>query len=447
MNYLSKPHTEQQLEALAVGGNTTIAGAEFCSLRAHVRKAVELGDIRQPLTGVQIAGLNKATCIAILLGQEAPALTPLPEPDDSNTVKALKATPTPTPPPPAAAPSNAQPAVEQAFAVLAQAFGGKVSSEEIKQQVADITRPEMEKLRDVAGMMLQAIEASKQENEKLRAELRAGTPQLIEVRTEDGGNIRKVGRQHFLFPLLLKIMASRSHAYLAGPAGSFKTSTSHAAAESLGLPFYATSVCQQTTKTDLLGFFVPGTGQYMPTDFRRAFENGGVFLLDEIDAGNANVLAVLNAALANSAMGFPDGMIQRHRDFILIAAGNTYGQGANREYVGRNQLDAATLDRFAFVDFPYDTGLEAEYCGVSGRPSPAVNLSQGGTPTADAWLDRVAAVRASAEKQKIRAVFSTRASIMGVKLAAQGIGQSWLEKLLLWKGLDQATKDKITAGI
>jgi cobaltochelatase CobS len=443
---LPTPFDQADLEALQVGSNAMLTrnGVTYVSLRAHVRKAVENGDIKQPLTGVQIAGLNKAACIALLMGETVET----PEPMEKRATPPQVSATAPvavTLPAPAQVQAAAPAAVEGAFAILAQAFGGKVNADEIKAQVDGIMLPHATKAAEVIGLMQKSIVAMRGEHDKVIAELRAGKPVTIEIKQPDG-TVKDCGRQHYLFPLLLKIMESRSHAYLAGPAGSFKTSTAHAAANAVGLPFYATSVCQQTTKTDLLGFFVPGTGQYMPTDFRRAFENGGVFLLDEIDAGNANVLAVLNAALANSSMGFPDGMIPRHKDFILIAAGNTYGQGASRQYVGRNQLDAATLDRFAFVDFPYDEGLEAQYCGIEGKASPALNIAEGGSITADGWLARVHAVRKSAEKQGVRAVFSTRASIMGVKLAGQGIGKAWLERMLLWKGMDDATKAKVQAG-
>ena len=42
----------------------------------------------------------------------------------------------------------------------------------------------------------------------------------------------------------------------------------------------------------------------------------------------------------------------------MIAAGNTIGHGADYEYVGRNQLDAASLDRFAIVQIDYSVEIE-----------------------------------------------------------------------------------------
>ena len=50
--------------------------------------------------------------------------------------------------------------------------------------------------------------------------------------------------------------------------------------------------------------------------------------------------------------------MEAHPDFRVIAAGNTIGHGADFEYVGRNQLDGASLDRFAVVRIDYSKTIE-----------------------------------------------------------------------------------------
>jgi hypothetical protein len=50
------------------------------------------------------------------------------------------------------------------------------------------------------------------------------------------------------------------------------------------------------TPFDLLGF-KDATGKAVHTELRKAWEHGGVFLCDEMNAGNANVLATANALL------------------------------------------------------------------------------------------------------------------------------------------------------
>ena len=122
----------------------------------------------------------------------------------------------------------------------------------------------------------------------------------------------------------------------------------------------------------LLGRLLPvgdnGQFAYVPAEFVERYEKGGVFLLDEIDAADSNTLLVINAALANGHLALPNRpkkpVAKRHGDFICIAAANTWGKGADRAYVGRNQLDDATLDRFRIgcVPMDYDPAVEAQLC-------------------------------------------------------------------------------------
>ena len=49
---------------------------------------------------------------------------------------------------------------------------------------------------------------------------------------------------------------------------------------------------------------------------------------------------------------------QKWAQLRVISAGNTFGLGADYEYVGRNQLDMASLDRFAVVEIDYDKEIE-----------------------------------------------------------------------------------------
>lgn len=109
-------------------------------------------------------------------------------------------------------------------------------------------------------------------------------------------------------------------------------------------------------------------GEYVESDFVRLYENGGVFLFDEIDAADANTLLVINSALANGYMSVPNRKekqrAERHENFICIVAGNTWGKGSV-EYAGRNRLDSAFMDRFtvAKLEIDYDTDLEGKIAG------------------------------------------------------------------------------------
>lgn len=142
---------------------------------------------------------------------------------------------------------------------------------------------------------------------------------------------------------------------LIGPAGSGKNFAISQIAEGLGLPMHYTNNASNEFK--LTGFIDAG-GTYRETEFYKAFSQGGIFFLDEIDNSDPSALIVINSALANGYMAFPHETIERHPDFRCVAAANTWGAGSNLQYVGRNVLDGATLDRFDMVFFDYDRKLE-----------------------------------------------------------------------------------------
>lgn len=246
------------------------------------------------------------------------------------------------------------------------------------------------------------------QNDEQRAELMklAESTRRVEIKTPKG-NKKIDGVTHENFELLVKTVAADLPVFMVGPAGTGKTHSAQLAAESLGLDFYSISVGSQTSKSDLIGY-MSATGTYISTAFRKAFEHGGVFLLDEADAGNSNVLILLNAALSNGYMAFPDGMIHAHDDFRLIATANTFGTGASRQYVGRNQLDAATIDRFTNIVWEIDERIEAVMAGADENGKR--------------WLNVVRAVRRRVvDEMELRVVISPRATQRGAKLLAAGV--------------------------
>ena len=173
----------------------------------------------------------------------------------------------------------------------------------------------------------------------------------------NGNNVGKTsgGFYHEKFNQILRQTELDEPIMLIGPAGSGKNVAIAQVAEALGLKMYYTNNASNEFK--LTGFIDAG-GNYRDTEFYKAFKNGGVFFLDEIDNSDPSALIVINSALANGYMAFPHETIDRHPDFRIIAAANTWGKGADLQYVGRNTLDAATLDRFDNIFFDYDRHLE-----------------------------------------------------------------------------------------
>jgi len=248
------------------------------------------------------------------------------------------------------------------------------------------------------------------------------------VVTLPDGERKDVGVQHKEFENVLKLVSMRMDVFLVGPAGSGKTTLCDSVAKALDLPFYVQPVGLQTTKSDLLGF-LNAAGVYVPSLLRKAYENGGVYLMDEIDAGNANVLTVINAMLSNGVAGFPDAMVPRHPDFIFICAGNTYGKGSDRQYVGRNPIDAATLDRFAVVDFDYDEDFEM-----------ALSCNE-------EWTKTVQKIRRIVFNLKERVIVSPRASIKGGLLLKAGYAESQCLDMLVFKGVNAEIRQRIMANL
>lgn len=181
----------------------------------------------------------------------------------------------------------------------------------------------------------------------------------------DGGEV-----YHERFPFILKLAAARVPIFMPGPTGSGKTHIGEQLARALKLDFGAISCSMGMTESKLLGRCTPnlmtGEEQFRVAEFVRIYENGGVFLFDEIDAADPTVLLVLNSAIANGVLPLDrpnNPTARRHKDFVLIAGANTI-HGADRQYVGRNQIDLATLDRFrsGMVPIDYSEAVETRLC-------------------------------------------------------------------------------------
>lgn len=212
----------------------------------------------------------------------------------------------------------------------------KTNAKEIEEKVFDSIE---DKVRDFIKQEYGTIER------KINTIVNNGTP------------VEMTGVQHDKFETVLKFVANNEPVFLTGPAGSGKNVLCQQVAKALGLNFYFSNAVTQEYK---ITGFTDAMGVFHESQFYKAFKNGGVFMLDEMDASIPEVLVILNAAIANRYFDFPApiGYVEAHPDFRVIAAGNTFGLGADYEYVGRNQLDMASLDRFAMVKIDYSEAIE-----------------------------------------------------------------------------------------
>lgn len=247
----------------------------------------------------------------------------------------------------------------------------------------------------------------------------AQSMRTIEVKTE-AGKVDFTGEiTHEIFEDVLTTM-SCDNVYLVGGAGAGKTTLGYQVAKAFKLPFYSASAVKW--EHQLMGQLT-ATGEYKPTDFYRAFKDGGVFLFDEMDASHPNALVSFNQALdiqVGMEAPFPCGMVRKHKNFKAIASANTVGHGASRQYIGRNKLDGATLDRFAEIDMRYDEKIERA-------------IAQN-----DKWVTEVRTVRAIAEEKKMAYIISPRASIKGAMLLRAGMNIDKVRNMRLYKGMTDA---------
>lgn len=231
---------------------------------------------------------------------------------------------------------------------------------------------------------------------------------------------------------LRRVAAGFGNLLCVGPAGSGKTTLAGQVATCLKRNFGFISLSGGTTEGALLGR-MSSTGKYIPSLFVQIYENGGVFLLDEVDAADANVLLVLNSALANGDLAVParadKPVAKRHKNTIVMCAANTWGTGADWQYVGRNQLDAAFLSRFAGAVLKVDYDEMLERALVTGT-----------------WYDEFVRVRHAASAAKLRRVMGTREMLAGDKLLKAGYTQEevWHALTAGWT-IDEVQRARIVA--
>lgn len=233
----------------------------------------------------------------------------------------------------------------------------------------------------------------------------------IEVVRPDGSAHKVEGHVRPEFKKILTRASIGINILLVGPAGCGKTHLAHQVAEALGRPFASVSCTAGMSESALQGWLIPGENngafEYLSSDFVRMYEQGGVFLFDEIDGSDSNTLLFMNQALANGSFFLPirkgASLVKRHPDFVCMAAANTFGTGANQTYAGRERLDESTLDRFraGVVSLDYDQTFE--------RKSVAPDLLAWG------W-----AIRKRISESRLRRVMSTRFLLDATKLLKAG---------------------------
>jgi len=263
----------------------------------------------------------------------------------------------------------------------------KEKAEELKPEVLEILKAELQKLKPT----------------NIRITGRKSTGQVV-------------GYKHKMFRESVFLCEQERQLMLVGPAGSGKTTLASQISEAFSIQFGHISCSAGMSEAHLLGRML-FDGTYVPSEFVKCYEQGGVFLFDEIDAADSNTLLVVNSALANGYMSVPnrkdDPIATRHEDFICIVAGNSWGYGSN-SYQGRGYLDAAFLDRFAVckIEIEYDEELERDIAGEH-----------------DIVLERMWEIRKIITQNRMKRIMSTRSIVSAIRQTIAGRSLKQIEKV------------------
>lgn len=260
-------------------------------------------------------------------------------------------------------------------------------------------------------------------------------PKVHEIKINDKPTIELNETLHEKFDEVLKIVSLDIPVFLTGAAGTGKNVICKQVAKSLGLDFYFTNAVSQEYK---LTGFIDANGKYQETQFYKAFTQGGLFFLDEMDASIPEVLVILNAAIANRYFDFPNGKVEAHPDFRVIAAGNTNGLGADNAYTGRYCLDRASLDRFALVDIDYSLEIEKSLCNGNMELIDFVHAFR--KACSEAGIDCLCSYRTIERISKLENVFNNLKEILNISLVK---GLSDEDMKIICKRIIDTNKDLV----
>lgn len=270
-------------------------------------------------------------------------------------------------------------------------------------------------------------------------EAKVSTPKVVKV--GERPEVTITGRTHKQFDALLRKVSARVHLALTGEAGVGKTHLVSQVGQALGLEVTTVTADPLPQRFEILGGVSIATGQAIKGAVFDRYKDGGILLLDEWDTGHVSLSTALNKLLSSSSFDFDvDGggkvTVPKHPDFVVIATGNTYGNGGSLRYVGTNKLNGAGLDRFTFFHVECDEKLTADLCAEIDTASAS--------KVVPVWTQ----ARRNVEKYNLDYMVTPRCAIDATKLVAVGDTlRDALRGRLFGRGLPADQEAKLLEGI
>lgn len=165
---------------------------------------------------------------------------------------------------------------------------------------------------------------------------------------------------HDKFDDILTMVIQNEAPYLWGPSGSGK---SYLIKKQLSkvLDLKVITSGYITFEERVIGYTNAGNGDYVRSNFYRAYRLGNLVFFDEIDNSTPDATTILNPFVSiagDESYMFPNGVeVSRHPNFRIVAAGNTRGSGRTVAHNTRKKLDEATKQRFTPVFISYDNRI------------------------------------------------------------------------------------------
>lgn len=233
--------------------------------------------------------------------------------------------------------------------------------------------------------------------------------------------------KHKQIDIIKKLLRLREYPFLYGAPGAGKTHLVTSLGVDMKLDVVIISCSADMFKSEITGSVSPVSGNYYSTAFRKAWEHGGVILFDEVGLAPGSFLNVMNAALAQKELRFPDGKrVPMHKDTFILFADNSALYGNDPLFPERQDAGTAFRDRIAYVKFDYDIDLELKIIkSIFNDSNRAAH-----------WHGMVQAMRAEIKALDVPVFVSPRFAYAAAKAFKAGFTYTDIIDIYLMRGLN-----------